>query len=51
MVSEGRREYEKLSRDIQKAAPPLVNLQLSNPKFGRFFGRVVFIRGMDSNIS
>lgn len=44
---ESRRDLEKLAQEIQRATPPLTNLQLFNPKIGRFFGGTVLSRGMD----
>lgn len=47
-LPQSRRDLFKLSQEIQKATPPLTNLMLSDSKIGKFFGRAVLSRAMDS---
>lgn len=48
-LPDSRKELFKLSQEIQKVTPPLTNLMLSDSRIGKFFGRAVLSRGMDTD--
>lgn len=48
-LPESKKELFKLSQEIQKLTPPLTNLMLSDSRIGKFFGRAVLSRGMDTD--
>lgn len=48
---ESRRDLEGLALEIQRASPPLSNLQLSNSQVGRLFCKIVLHRMMDHDLS
>lgn len=50
-LPDSRRDLDGLALKVQRAFPPLINLQLLESRTGRLFGKAVLHRAMDSNLS